>query len=76
MPPGLLPARSYLAAPVRSAGDLLGGLFFGHPDLGAFSAHDERLLFGLAAHAAIAVDNAHLFREAQEARSVAERRGG
>ena len=73
MPPGLLPARSYLAAPVRSGtGDLLGGLFFGHPNPGAFVARDERLIAGLAAHAAIAVDNAHLYREAQEARAVAE----
>jgi signal transduction histidine kinase/CheY-like chemotaxis protein len=73
MPPGLLPARSYLAAPVRSGGgDLLGGLFFGHPDPGVFHARDERLIAGLAAHAAIAVDNAHLYREAQEARTVAE----
>jgi signal transduction histidine kinase/CheY-like chemotaxis protein len=76
MPPGLLPARSYLAAPVRSgAGDLLGGLFFGHPNPGVFHARDERLIAGLAAHAAIAVDNAHLYREAQEARTVAETAG-
>ena len=34
--PASLPARSYLAAPVRSrAGELLGGLFFGHPDPGS-----------------------------------------
>lgn len=73
MPPGLLPARSYLAAPVRSgSGGLLGGLFFGHPNPGVFHERDERLIAGLAAHAAIAVDNAHLYREAQEARTVAE----
>ena len=77
MPAGLSPARSYLAAPVRSgAGDLLGGLFFAHPDPGVFHARDERLVAGLAAHAAIAVDNAHLYREAQEARRVAEAAGG
>jgi signal transduction histidine kinase/CheY-like chemotaxis protein len=76
MPPGIPPARSYLAAPVRSgAGDLLGGLFFGHPNPGVFHARDERLVAGLAAHAAIAVDNAHLYREAQEARAVAEAAG-
>ena len=76
MPPGLLPARSYLAAPVRSgSGDLMGGLFFGHPNPGVFHERDERLIAGLAAHAAIAVDNAHLYREAQEARSVAEAAG-
>ena len=73
MPNGCLPARSYLAAPVRSsAGELLGGLFFGHPDPGFFRERDERLIAGLAAHAAIAVDNAHLYREAQEARRAAE----
>jgi signal transduction histidine kinase/CheY-like chemotaxis protein len=73
MPSGLQPARSYLAAPVRSGGgDLLGGLFFGHPNAGVFQPRDERLIAGLAAHAAIAVDNAHLYREAQEARAAAE----
>lgn len=77
MPAGSLPARSYLAAPVRSrAGELLGGLFFGHPDPGFFHERDERLIAGLAAHAAIAVDNAHLYREAQEARAAAEAANG
>lgn len=73
MPLGHAPARSYLAAPVRSrSGELLGGLFFGHPDAGVFRDRDERLIAGLAAHAAIALDNAHLYREAQEARGAAE----
>ena len=77
MPPGIPPARSYLAAPVRSgAGELLGGLFFGHPDPGFFHERDERLIAGLAAHAAIAADNAHLYREAQEARAAAEAANG
>jgi signal transduction histidine kinase/ActR/RegA family two-component response regulator len=73
MPPGQSPARSYLAAPVRSrSGNLLGGLFFGHPDPGIFQERHERLLAGLAAHSAIAADSAHLYREAQEARTAAE----
>jgi signal transduction histidine kinase/ActR/RegA family two-component response regulator len=77
MPAGHLPARSYLAAPIRSgAGGLLGGLFFGHPDPGFFHERDERLVAGLAAHAAIAVDNAHLYREAREARAAAESANG
>jgi signal transduction histidine kinase/CheY-like chemotaxis protein len=77
MPHGSLPARSYLAAPVRSgAGQLLGGLFFGHPDPAFFHQRDERLIAGLAAHAAIAVDNAHLYREAREARAAAEAANG
>ena len=77
MPPGSRPARSYLAAPVRShTGELLGGLFFGHPDPGFFHERDERLIAGLAAHAAIAVDNAQLYREAQAARALAEAANG
>lgn len=73
MPAGQLPARSYIAAPVRAAsGELLGGLFFGHPDAGVFRERDERLIEGLAALAAIAINNAHLYREAQQARAVAE----
>src|SRR5688500_2871826 len=39
MPPGHLPVRSYLAVPVRSrSGDVIGGLFFGHPDRAVFTA--------------------------------------
>jgi signal transduction histidine kinase/CheY-like chemotaxis protein len=77
MPPGTLPARSYVSAPVRSgAGELLGGLFFGHPDPGFFHERDERLIAGLAAHAAIALDNAHLYRAARDARAEAEAANG
>ena len=77
MPAGLFPARSYLAAPVRSRpGALLGGLFFAHPDISFFRERDERLLAGLAANTAIALDNAHLYREAREARASAEAANG
>ncbi len=66
MPKGHLPVRSYLAAPVVSrSGDVLGGMFFGHPDPGIFSARAERLLEGIAAHASIAIDNARLYQAAQ-----------
>jgi signal transduction histidine kinase/CheY-like chemotaxis protein len=77
MPKGTLPARSYLAAPVRSdAGDVLGCLFFGHPGKGFFHQKDERLIAGLALHAAIAFDNAHLYVEAQKARASADAANG
>ncbi len=77
MPTGSRPARSYLAAPVRSgAGELLGGLFFGHPESAFFRERDERMIAFLAAHAAIALDNAHLYREAQKARASAEAANG
>ena len=59
---GHLPVVSYLAVPVVSpAGEVLGGLFFGHPEAGRFTGRHERLAVGIAAHAAIALDNARLF---------------
>jgi PAS domain S-box-containing protein len=72
MPKGHLPVRSYLAVPVASrSGEVIGGLFFGHPDAGVFHARSERLTVGLAAGAAVAIDNARLFKKAQ--REIDER---
>lgn len=73
MPKGHLPVVSYLAVPVISrSGEVLGGLFFGHDAPGVFSERIERVIVGLAAQAAIAIDNAKLFTSAQ--REIAERR--
>ncbi len=73
MPPGHLKVRSYLAVPVVSrSGEVHGGLFFGHPEVGVFSERDERVVAGLAAQAAIAIDNALLFDSAKRARDAAE----
>jgi signal transduction histidine kinase/CheY-like chemotaxis protein len=73
MPRGHLPVRSYLAAPVISrSGEVLGGLFFGHPQPGFFTERSERLIAGIAAQAATAIDNARLFQAAE--RELAERR--
>ena len=73
MPPGHLPVRSYLAVPVLSrSGDVLGGLFFGHPQPGMFTARAERILMGLAAQAAVAIDNARLYQTS--VREVAARK--
>lgn len=67
MPKGHLPVRSYLAVPVISrAGEVLGGLFLGHPDVGVFNARDAKLAEGIAAHAAIGIDNTRLFDKAQK----------
>ena len=66
MPEGHLPVRSYLAAPVISrSGEVLGGLFFGHPEAGIFTERSERLLMGIAAQAAMAIDNGRLYQAAQ-----------
>jgi PAS domain S-box-containing protein len=73
MPPGHLPVRSYLAVPVISrSGDVIGGLFFGHADVGVFSQRAERVVTGIAAWAAVAMDNARLYEAERSARGEAE----
>ena len=68
MPKGHLPVRSYLAVPVLSrTGDVMGGLFFGHAEPNIFTEQAEHIVVGLAAQTAIAMDNARLFLEAQQA---------
>ncbi|HEY0723799.1 MAG TPA: ATP-binding protein, partial [Pyrinomonadaceae bacterium] len=73
MPEGHLPVTSYLAVPVVSrSGEVLGGLFFGHPEPGVFTERHEMTVSGLASQAAIAMDNARLYEAAQKARAEAE----
>jgi two-component sensor histidine kinase len=65
-PKGHLPVVSYLAVPVISrSGEVLGGLFFGHEKPGVFTERSEKIVAGIAAQAAIAIDNANLFRASQ-----------
>jgi signal transduction histidine kinase len=74
MPPGHLPVCSYLAVPVKSrSGEVLGGLFLGHPDAARFQQRDARLVEGVAAQAAIAIDNARLYESAQAQLATRER---
>ncbi|MBA2675832.1 MAG: GAF domain-containing protein, partial [Ramlibacter sp.] len=68
MPPGHLPVRSYLAVPVTGRDQrVIGGLFFGHPEPGVFTERSQRLAIGVAAQAAIAVDNAMLYAQSRNA---------
>jgi len=74
MPEGHLPVRSYLAVPVNSRdGEVLGGLFFGHPDADVFSEVAERLVAGIAGHAAIGIENARLYQQARTAAITLQR---
>ena len=74
LPEGHPPVRSYLAVPVQSArGEVLGGLIFGHPEPARFTDVDERLAEGIAAHAAVAIDNARLYEAQRQSRELAER---
>jgi signal transduction histidine kinase len=60
--------RSYLSVPVVSrTGEVRGGVSFGHTRAGMFRPKHEQLASGIAAWAALALDNASLYKEAQEA---------
>jgi PAS domain S-box-containing protein len=73
MPPGHLPVTSYLAAPVVSrSGEVLGGVFFGHAEASVFTERSEQIIAGVAAQAAVAIDNARLYTAEQKARAEAE----
>ena len=75
MPKGHLPVRSYLSVPVASrSGKVLGGLLFGHSEVARFNERHERLLVGVAAQAAIAIDNARLFKAVQDVNDTLENR--
>ena len=72
IPKGSLPA-SYLAVPVLSrSGEVVGGLFFGHEKPGVFTARDEKVVLGVAAQAAAAMDAARSYQAEQQARAAAE----
>jgi CheY-like chemotaxis protein len=60
--------RSFLAAPLTSrSGEVIGRIALGHPEHDMFTARTERLMVGLAAQGASALDNARLYEETQRA---------
>lgn len=64
---------SLIIAPIGSrAGQVNGALVLGHPQANRFTERDERVAAGLAAQAAIAIDNARIFDLAERARARAE----
>ncbi|MES2319174.1 MAG: ATP-binding protein [Pseudomonadota bacterium] len=68
IPDGHPTVRSYLAVPVVArSGEVLGTLFFGHPEIGIFTDRTERIVGGIAAQAAVAIDNTRLYEAAQHA---------
>jgi signal transduction histidine kinase len=69
-----LPSASFFTMPVVArGGKIVGGFVFGHEEAGMFSEGTERLLAGVAAQAAIAMDNATLFASARELISQLEK---
>src|SRR5690349_9881100 len=64
--------RSFLGVPIVTRGCILGALYLTEKDDG-FSAEDQRLIELLAAHAAIAIENARLHERSRELSIVEER---
>ena len=66
-------ARSYLGVPIRVADTTLGVISVQSTRIeNAYGANDERLLGTIAANVGVALQNARLFQEAQDARASAE----
>lgn len=65
-PPNHPPMRSFLGVPITSHGRVLGNLYLTEKQLAAeFTEEDARLVELLARHAAVAIDNARLYRQAE-----------
>lgn len=66
VPHGHPVVRSFLGVPLLDRnGNVRGGLLLGHAEPGRFTHDDEVLLVGLAAEAAVALENARLYSSAQ-----------
>lgn len=65
-PSGHPTMRTFLGVPIRVRGEVFGNLYLTEKRGGrAFTAEDEELVQSLAASAAVAIDNARLFGQAQ-----------
>lgn len=66
-------ARSYLAVPIVVRGQAIGVLRLTHSEPGRFTDEHARLATAIANQAAIAIENARLYRQAQEYAVLEER---
>ena len=58
---------------ISRSGQVIGGLFFGHPDKGVFNERTERIIGGVASQAAVAIDNAQLYEQVKLAAAEREK---
>jgi PAS domain S-box-containing protein len=63
---------SFLGVPVGSLGRTHGALILGHPKTGAFTPETEEIVGGVAAHAAVAIDNARLYESERQLAAIVE----
>src|SRR4051794_36228256 len=64
--------RSFLGVPITARGEIIGALYLTEKE-GGFTPADQRLIELLAAHAAIAIENARLHERSRELSIVEER---
>src|SRR3954462_5698492 len=66
--------RSFLGGPIVARGEVIGALYLTEKeDAETFSEEDQKLIELLAAHAAIAIENARLYERSRELSIVEER---
>jgi signal transduction histidine kinase len=66
--------RSFLGVPIVARGEVIGALYLtDKEEAGAFGDDDERVIVMLAAHAAIAIENARLHERSRELSIIEER---
>jgi PAS domain S-box-containing protein len=68
--PELIPTRSELSVPIRIGDHAVGVLDVQSPEVNAFDESDVKVMETLADQVAVAIANAQLYEEAQEARRV------
>jgi two-component system, NarL family, sensor histidine kinase DevS len=72
-PPGHPPMTTFLGVPIVIRGEVWGNLYLTDKHAGPFDAGDEEAVTLLAAWAAIALENARLYREMEHRRAELER---
>ena len=66
--------RSFLGVPIVAKGDIIGAFYLTEKlDAPTFDERDEKVISVLAAHAAIAIENARLFEASRELSVIEER---
>jgi PAS domain S-box-containing protein len=64
---------TWMTVPMRSKERYIGSLFLEHGERGAYSARHAELALAIAQQAAIAIENARLYEQAQELATLEER---
>lgn len=72
-PSGYPDLKSFLWVPIASADEIVGGFYLGNENTWGFTPEHQSLVNLLAPHAAIAINNAHLYEQSRELSVVQER---